>query len=264
VTDADTPVEFGQEVTDNADLDVPDGAGGTLTFKAYGPSATPVCTDPDPEAVPPVEGNLVFTSEVTVDGPGVYNSDPTPDDDTDDFIPELAGSYYWVVSYSGDDDPPTDQVTGACGDDGETSVVTQPPSSLTTAQRYIPQDTATLTGTGIFDGTLTFKLFDSLEDCQADPNTALAVYTETVDVPADTAAGTSFTTNNDGVPADESTTDTDTDAGYGITETVDNTAHFWEVIYSGDSVRADATSACVEDATAFTVDDTNAPPAPTP
>ena len=75
---------------------------GPLTFRLYGP-------DDHTCSAPPV-----FESVVDVHGNGLHNSEP--------FTPAAAGTYRWVVSYSGDanNDPagPTE-----CGIDSETVVI---------------------------------------------------------------------------------------------------------------------------------------------
>jgi len=151
-TTATANAAFGSPISDTAHLaEVPDTAGGTITFKLYGPSATAVCTDP----VNGAGGNLVFTDTVNINdgGPGDYTSGT--------FTPTAPGKYYWVASYSGDDSPATDAATTACGDTGETSTVANAPSTTTTAQRWIPQDTATVTPSGTA-GTVSFTLYDNL------------------------------------------------------------------------------------------------------
>ena len=87
-------------------------AGGTITFKAWGPSDTPDCS-----------GTPVFTSTVNVNGNGNYNSG--------DFTPSTAGKYYWIASYSGDvNNQPS---SGTCGDQGETSTIGKKTTLIGTA-----------------------------------------------------------------------------------------------------------------------------------
>ena len=148
-------------------------AGGTITFKAWGPSDTPDCS-----------GDPVFTSTVNVDGPGNYNSG--------DFTPDTAGKYYWTASYSGDAN--NDPVSGSCGDEGETSTIGKQPTSISTAATSgtigdAIHDVATLSGaTAHAGGTITFNLYGPSDtpDCSGD-----AVFTKTVDVsgPGDYGSG---------------------------------------------------------------------------
>ncbi|TMC00456.1 MAG: hypothetical protein E6J40_02060, partial [Chloroflexi bacterium] len=109
VTTAGSATTFGNTVSDSATLSntalEPDGvtkAQGSITFKLFGPSASPSCTNT----------NLVFTSSpFAVNGDGPYG--PTS------FTPTTAGTYYWIASYTGDL-PNTKSATTACGDTGET------------------------------------------------------------------------------------------------------------------------------------------------
>ncbi len=123
-------------------------AGGTITFKLYGPNN---CT------------TLAYTSAaVTVSGNNTYNS-PAPQ-----FVPTAAGDYHWVAVYSGNS-PNTNGVThnAACTDGNEDVTVTSVPSSMTTAQRWVPNDSATISapaGTGNLAGTVSFALHAS-SDC---------------------------------------------------------------------------------------------------
>jgi hypothetical protein len=95
-----TAAALGVSVTDSATLtgtaNQPNGspAGGSITFKLYGPADVPTCIDPGTTGA-----NLVFTSTpaVTVSGDtsGTAVYGPVS------FAPATAGTYYWVASYSG-------------------------------------------------------------------------------------------------------------------------------------------------------------------
>jgi LPXTG-motif cell wall-anchored protein len=135
-------------ISDSANLTgVTAGAGGTITFKLYGPSATPDCS-----------GAAIFTQAVTVNGPGNYGPVTT--------TVANAGSYYWIASYSGDAN--NNPVSGQCGDDGETSVVTKANPNISTVAEAtddtLPgtsvKDVASLTGLSAnAGGTVTFKIY---------------------------------------------------------------------------------------------------------
>ena len=73
----------GQQIYDTADLEGGIAPTGTIAFKLFGPD-DPTCS-----------GDGIFPSMVPVHGNGPYNSDP--------FTPTQAGTYRWVVEYSGDD-----------------------------------------------------------------------------------------------------------------------------------------------------------------
>jgi hypothetical protein len=117
-------------------------AGGTITFKLFGPSDSGC-------------GALVFTSSpVTVSGNGTYG--PVS------FTPTAAGNYHWVADYSGNL-PNTNGVThnALCTDTGEDVTVTSVPSSLTSAQTWVPSDSVTVSAAagGDLDGTVSFEFF---------------------------------------------------------------------------------------------------------
>jgi hypothetical protein len=137
-----------------------DPASGSITFKLYGPDN---CT------------NLAYTSAaVTVSGNGTYNS-PEPQ-----FVPTLPGTYHWVAVYSGSS-PNTNGTThnAACTDANEDVVVNTVASSLTSAQRWVPNDSVTIsapTGSGNLAGTVSFALYAS-GDCSG-----TAIYSTTAAV----------------------------------------------------------------------------------
>ncbi len=124
-------------------------AGGTITFKLYGPSTTGC-------------GTLKYTSAaVTVSGDGTYNT-PNPQ-----FAPAATGTYHWVAEYSGNlpNNNSTDHNT-TCNDTNENVVVSSVPSSMTTAQTWVPRDSATVSASagGNMAGTVSFELYAS-SDC---------------------------------------------------------------------------------------------------
>jgi len=125
-------------------------AGGTITFKLYGPDD---CS------------TLAYTSAaVAVSGNGTYNT-PSP--------------HHWVADYSGNL-PNTNGTThnATCTDDNEEVIVNTVASSLTTAQRWVPNDSATVSAPagGNLAGTFSFTLYPS-SDC-----TGTSVYSTTVPV----------------------------------------------------------------------------------
>jgi hypothetical protein len=122
-------------------------------------------------------------------------------------------------------------------------------SILETDQGFVPQDTATITGTGLkFDGTVTFQLIKGTlgdvdgETCDtpADPPDEV-VYEETV-ANADLVNGTASTDNSG---------DPNVNGGFTILE-ADAGSYYWKVSYNGDT-DPDVTS-CNEVST-LTIDD---------
>ncbi|MDT4916138.1 MAG: hypothetical protein QOH89_838 [Pseudonocardiales bacterium] len=100
----------GDAVTDTATLSgATVDASGTITFSVYDNSEC--------------GGDPVFTDTVDVDGNGDYTSAP--------FTPDAPGHYFWIATYSGDDQ--NKPSTGSCRDEGETSVLTAPPTHATSA-----------------------------------------------------------------------------------------------------------------------------------
>jgi hypothetical protein len=175
-TTAGADVSLGSAVSDTADLSgtatqpadpvinltgtAGAAAGGNIVFKLFGPDN---CT------------TLAYTSAaVTVSGDGSYNT-PNPQ-----FVPTAGGTYHWVAVYSGNS-PNTNGTThnSACDDADEDVVVTSVASSLTSAQRWVPNDSVTVTapaGSGNLAGTVSFALYAS-GDC-----TGTAIYSTTASV----------------------------------------------------------------------------------
>jgi hypothetical protein len=174
----DPPATIGDSISDVATLSgVAANAGGTITFRAFGPDNA-TCS-----------GTPAFTSTLNVSGPGDYTSDP--------FTPTAPGTYYWIASYSGD--AKNLAVSGECGDPNESSVVGKAPANIQTAQKLFPQDSATLSATagGTPTGTVDFALYGPNDaDCSGPP-----VYTENnVQLDGGTANtnNTNFSVNADG------------------------------------------------------------------
>jgi hypothetical protein len=137
-------VTLGDPISDTAHLNVPDGAGGTITFHLFSDDA---CANEVTTGLTPV----------AVDGPGDYNSG--------DFTPDTADTYYWTAEYSGD--ATTEGSETACGDANETSVVdkVQPGINTTLSAETVDvgtavHDSAALTGaTSNAGGTVTYTVY---------------------------------------------------------------------------------------------------------
>ena len=133
-------------------------AGGTITFKLYGPDDATCSNAP------------VFTSQpVTVTGDGTYNSG--------EFQPTQPGTYRWVATYSGNL-PNTNTKAGACNDANESVTVTSVKSTIRSEQTFVLTDKAFVSAPegGNLAGTVKFELFPT-SDC-----TGTAIYTETKNV----------------------------------------------------------------------------------
>jgi hypothetical protein len=199
-TTATTPATVGDPISDTAHLNTGGtNPTGTITFHLYSDAAC---------------ANEVSTglSPVPVDhGDGDYNSG--------NYTPTAVGSYYWTAVYSGD--ATHDSASTACGDPGETSVVSKAPATLSSAQSFFPNDSATVSATagGAPSGTVKFTLYNNA-DC-----TGTVLY----DPAAITLSGGSASTNNTTVAVSGSGSHTIS----------------WKVEYSGDNSH-NAASSCVE------------------
>ncbi len=155
------PLALGNPISDTAHLSnvsTPSNAtAGTITFKAYGPATT--TTDCS---------TLAYTSVVTVTLVG--NGDYTSSSGTGGvFTPTLPGTYNWTAAYApAAGDANNLSATTACGDATEASVIISLQPSMTTAQRFVPNDSATVTvasGAGNLNGNVDFQLFVGNTTC---------------------------------------------------------------------------------------------------
>ena len=134
-------------LTDSAVFAGGNNPTGTLTFKLYAPGGVTV----------------VDTETVTVNGNGTYS---TLHGYTLPTTGSVAGTYQWVVSYSGDAN--NNSVTGTLGSEPVTVQLATPNSStsplpgnitLTSGTPPVLKDSATLTGGFHETGTFTFNLY---------------------------------------------------------------------------------------------------------
>lgn len=97
-------------------------------------------------------------------GDGTYTPNPQ-------FVPTAPGTYHWVAVYSGSS-PNTLGTThnAACTDVDEDVVVSSVASSMTTAQSWVPNDSATISAPagGNLAGKVYFTLY-ATADCSGDP-----------------------------------------------------------------------------------------------
>ena len=136
-TTATSPVTIGEPISDKATLSgATTNAGGTITFKLYGPN------DAD------CSGTVAYTNTVNVSGNGEY--------DSGEFTPTAVGTYRWTADYSGDDN--NDPASSPCNAPNESSVVNAAPATIDTAQELFPQDSATISATAGGTPTGTVRL----------------------------------------------------------------------------------------------------------
>lgn len=114
-TQASATVALGATITDTATLSGGFKPTGVVTFSVYGPGDT-TCSQ------------ALATTTDTVSGNGTYSSGS--------FTPSHAGTYSFVAGYSGD--PQNHPVSGACGDPGESVVVTRAPTTVTLTSTTSP------------------------------------------------------------------------------------------------------------------------------
>lgn len=153
----------GATISDTATLSgVNKHAEGAVTFDLYFTGGS------EPTEDSCTDGSLVqagIPATETVDGPGQYSTGPV--------LVSNAGYYAWVAHYSGDQKG-NRPVSGACDDEGETSIVTPAKPGITTV---VPQsevhlgdtptfltDTAFLSGTTAnAKGAVTFSLYGDFD-----------------------------------------------------------------------------------------------------
>jgi hypothetical protein len=193
-TSAGPDVILGNPITDNAPL-----SGTAFQPGTNGPNATYPSIEAD--MVTPANGTITFT----LFGPDNCTSVPTgfvpivvtvsgDDTYTASFTPTQVGTFTWVAVYSGDSPNTLGAGPTGCPDVNEEVVVTGRSFSAT-AQDWLPNDTATITGDTNLNGTLTFQLYTG-DNCGVTSGAA---------VPGQSY---SFTLTNAPSPAVRSTTNT--------------------------------------------------------
>jgi len=136
----------GNKLSDSATLSNGNSPTGTIKFQLFAPDGT----------------TLVYTDHVPVNGNGTYTTSELDGDNPGGFLPTAAGTYQWVVSYSGDEN--NKPVTSTQGQEPETVTPASPAITTTTggtvrAGRGVLTDSATLSGGFNPTGTITFALF---------------------------------------------------------------------------------------------------------
>jgi hypothetical protein len=152
-------------------------AGGTITWRLFGPDN---CT----------------TEQTLTSNTATVNGDNTSYGPVS-FTPTAIGKYTWVASYDGSSPNTLSAGPSSCppgANDGDEEVVVTGSAGLSTAQDWLPNDTATLTGPVNLNGTLTFQLYSG-DNCGATSGSAVSgqLYTVTV---TNKASGSTFSTSN--------------------------------------------------------------------
>jgi hypothetical protein len=207
ITTSATSGDVNADIHDTATISgAPANDSGTVTFTAWRNDNT--CS----------LNSRYFTSTkaITLDakGSGSVQSGSIPS-------PVPFGTYYWTANY----DSKTTHIGSACGDDGETSILTTPPTQTLTGQKVIIHDVAHIDGfINGGGGTVDFYLYDDLASCQAE-STNHIVYSKT------------------GVVVDANGVATSGD--FAVSPTVDTT-YYWDVKFSGDDFNSSSKSLCTE------------------
>ena len=206
-TQASAPIVLGSgSLSDVATLSgATANATGTITFNLYGPNDATCATS-------------IFSSTSTVSGNNNYTSGS--------FTPTAAGTYRWIANYSGDGS--NNPTANGCNEANESVVVTDT-SSTSTAQNWLPNDSATITTAGgsALNGTLSFTLYQS-GDCTGTVLRSAETITLT-----NAASGLTYNTTNATVKVLASTTVS------------------WKVVFTSSDAFVGSSSKC--ESTALTV-----------
>jgi hypothetical protein len=186
---------IGDTLNDSATLSGGFNPTGTITFNLYGPADT-ACGGPP-----------IYTQTVDV---AVASTSPG-------FTTVDAGTYHWTATYNGDNNNNT--ASSACID--EAVVIGPVPTTISTAQTILPNDSATISASagGTPTGTVHFSLYaPSDASCSGTP-----VFMQDVAL-----SGGSAATSNTSFSISSATADT----------------YRWKVVYDGDSKHSGVTSDC--------------------
>jgi hypothetical protein len=137
-------------------------AGGTIQFTLV-----------KDDCITPATGTGTNPQSVTVTGDNTYG--PVS------FTPDSVGTYHWIATYTPAATDPNNvgsTFNGDCSQSSETVKVTSVNTSMTSAQSFIPNDSASVSAPlgGPLSGMVTFKLFES-SDCSGN-----AIYTQMITV----------------------------------------------------------------------------------
>jgi hypothetical protein len=204
-------------------------AGGTITFTVLGPDS---CS---------ASGLTVTGSPVTVSGD---NASYGPVSAT----PTAIGKYTFVATYSGNSPNTNGAGPSSCppaASDGDEEVIVSGVATLATAQKWLPNDTAHITGPAgtTLSGTVTFTLYN---DGTCGTGTGTSQYSVTRNVVTDADASPAPTANDRYV----STTNT----AFFVTVANDAVAWSWKVSYD-DANLTDPADKCESTTPAFTLSD---------
>ena len=179
------------------------------------------------------------------DSPPTYGGPPTVG-----FAPQSPGIYHWKATYSGDS-PNTlgDTDNDTCQDANERVEIQRLQPSMTTAQRFVPNDSATITvapGAGDLAGSVVLKLYVNDNTCTDPPD-----YETTPAINITTGTGTALS---------RTVTSSNTTA-YSTT----GTTFHWVVTYtSTNPAHLSVSSPCTNEHSSITISNGAAEPTPAP
>ena len=201
---------------------------GTIQFTLKGPSTTGCGSTATGTGTNPQTVNVDTTTGNKSYGPV-------------SFTPNQVGNFHWTATYTNtgsanNTSPVTDNAN--CTETREDVTVTGS-AAFTTAQEWLPNDSATLTGPTNLTGTLRFKLYN---DATCGANGGIVQYDSLDIAVSNVASGTTFNTSN---------------TNFKVTA---SGSYSWLVTYN-DTTLNDPANSCKED-TSLTIDNTTAPAAP--
>jgi hypothetical protein len=190
---------------------------GTVTYTIY--TDDKCTTQASTGAGNPID---VQPGSVTVNSDGSVPNSP-------EVTFQQSGTYYWQAAYGGDEN--YNAATSVCK--SETLVVNKLNSTISTAQSWFPQDTATIDHSG---GSVVFTLLKNVTD------TAACAGGTTVFGPTSAIAVVDSSGKGSG-PFKASTANTT----FSVSSVATGDAYFWRAAYtSGDASHKDVTSSCQE------------------
>jgi hypothetical protein len=158
-----------------------DAAGGTITFKLYGPDSCTTLATNFPSA---------GLSVNVTNGDGSYTT-------STGFTPTAPGVYYWKAKYNGDAPNTNESLVhnDDCSDTNERVTVLQLNPSISTEQKFVPNDAATISvandTAGNLAGRVIFKLYVGDATCAGTPDYETPA--PGIDISTGTGSGTSRT-----------------------------------------------------------------------
>ena len=202
--------QVGDKIHDVATVSGGFSPTGTVIFKLFGP------TDGN------CDGTAIFSSTVALGQNGTATSG--------DYTVTEQGTFHWVAAYSGDAN--NDPATGACGDQGETTIVNQFSPDITTALHSGDLSGAKITV--LFGSSATDQAVLTGASATAGGTVTYTVYSDANCTVKFADAGAKTVTNGIVPPSNAVVFP---DAG----------TYYWQASYGGDAANAPALSVCTDE-----------------